>query len=91
METCNVVVNEANVGTNIPEDVIQNNIATVNDEDEVINTSVTEKRRMVNVTDEETDATQQRLMHIPEDLEEIMPQADQVWNCDEIGLDSNGT
>ena len=27
---------------------------------------------------------------IPEDFKSIQPRADQVWNCDEIGIDPNG-
>ena len=46
---------------------------------------------MVNVIDAEIDAILQCLMHIPEDIEEIMPRADEVWNCDEIVLDPNNT
>ena len=28
---------------------------------------------------------------VPEDLKEIQPRPSQVWNCDEIGFDPNGS
>ena len=45
---------------------------------------------IVNVTNKEIEGTLQYLIHITDDSEEIMPRSDQVWNCDEIGLYSNG-
>ena len=30
------------------------------------------------------------LTMVPDDLQQIMPRADQVWNCDEIGIDPTG-
>ena len=83
-------VSEPNVDSDIPQDIIDNNPVTGEGKGTVINTGVTEKIRMLNITDKEIEATLQRLIHIPENLEEIIPRADQVWNCDEIGLDQNG-
>ena len=42
------------------------------------------------MTDDEIELTLQKLMTVPDDLEDIIPRSDQVWNFDEIGIDPNG-
>ena len=44
----------------------------------------------LNVTNDEIESTIQRLTTVPDDLDDIMTRADQVWNCDEIWIDHNG-
>lgn len=39
---------------------------------------------------EEMLASLSKLRTIPDDFAEIQPRADQVWNCDEVGIDPNG-
>ena len=48
-----------------------------------------EKVRKVITIDEASD-TVKELTKVPDDLKEIQPRPNQVWNCDEIGIDPNG-
>ena len=42
------------------------------------------------ITEEDCKKSLQELTVIPSDFADIQPRADQVWNCDEIGIDPNG-
>ena len=47
-------------------------------------------KKRLNVTDDEIESTLQKLTTVPDELEDIIPRSDQVWNFDEIGIDLNG-
>ena len=62
--------------------------------DETVKLNVNEtnesKYSRVVVTKEQAEKSITELTIIPEDFDIIQPRADQVWNCDEIGIDPNG-
>jgi hypothetical protein len=48
------------------------------------------KSSRLTVTTTEAELSLEELKKIPTDLKTIEPRADQIWNCDEIGIDPNG-
>ena len=48
------------------------------------------KRFRINSTIDDAQSSLNKLTSVPDDLDDILPRADQVWNCDEIGIDPNG-
>ena len=64
----------------------------VNDDDTTEKNTTEKKKyaRVIGMTEEEAHSSIEDLTVIPKDFKSIQPCADQVWNCDEIGIDPNG-
>ena len=50
--------------------------------------SYEKQREIIDV--EEAEENVSKLTVVPEDLQQVLPRASQVWNCDKIGVDPNG-
>eukprot|EP00545_Synedropsis_sp_CCMP1620_P002775 CAMPEP_0119009844 /NCGR_PEP_ID=MMETSP1176-20130426/4633_1 /TAXON_ID=265551 /ORGANISM="Synedropsis recta cf, Strain CCMP1620" /LENGTH=491 /DNA_ID=CAMNT_0006962423 /DNA_START=277 /DNA_END=1750 /DNA_ORIENTATION=+ len=57
---------------------------------ETVDKGLTIRRAPMIVTREEMLTSLAKLRAIPDDFADIQPRADQVWNCDEVGIDPNG-
>ena len=71
------------------------NIATTNNDENVpINDNEQTKKQTMPVRElisvEHVSNSLNELTTIPEELHEIQPRPDQIWNCDEVGMDPNG-
>ena len=44
----------------------------------------------IETTEEEAEMSLEKLTEIPDDVAKVEPRPDQIWNCDEIGIDPNG-
>ena len=49
-----------------------------------------EKRVREVITIDEAEQNINELTKVPEDLQDVLPRPDQIWNCDEVGIDPNG-
>ena len=49
-----------------------------------------EKRVREVITIDEAEQNINELTKVPEDLQDVLPHPDQIWNCDKVGIDPNG-
>ena len=50
--------------------------------------SCEKQQEIINVDEAKENVS--KLTVVPEDLQQVLPRANQVWNCDKIGVDPNG-
>ena len=71
-----------------------NKAITNNDENVPINVNERTKTQTIPVRElisvEHASNSLKELTTIPDDLNEVQPRPDQIWNCDEVGMDPNG-
>lgn len=73
-----------------PKEVRTNECSSLMTTESLVVTHKPKQRERIVTTSDEAKKSMQELTVVPKDLEEIQPRADQVWNCDKIGIDPNG-